>query len=578
MKPTMLRWLAILIAMLAVLDPALTSRRAARPVVSLLATGPGGAATADRVERTLSRRFEVIRGGLGGAAATVLVGTQLPDEPILFPAPTLAVLPAATQAPRITELSLPPVARRDSRIPVDVAVSTTGGQGQQLEVSLEAGGLVVDRRTLDLAQDSVVSRVRLAWVPAAAGAVPVRVMARLSRSRLSAAATGVVDVTGQPFRILVIDSRPSWHSTFVRRAVQEDSRFVVTHRLVTSRGVANLVGTPPSSLVDYRALAGYHAVVVGAADLLGAAEVAGLESYLRLRAGRVLVLLDRRAPGPIDRLLEVPLWRVRRLASPAVVAVDSGELRGTEFAWPASLPPVATAVGAIQGGGEAGRGTPLWSAPVGAGRILVSGALNAWQHRDPGTSDFNRLWRQLIAQLASETPALVEVRIARASLRPGERTVISAAVLGDAAGEAGSFTTGVSARLISSRDTVPVRLWPSVVRGRFTGELVAPRAPGTYRLEVGSDVAGTVLPVVVDPLAAAPQPDESALVTAFAASRGGVALPDADVERLPALLAPAFRGSSRVLTWHPMRSAWWIVPFALALGAEWWWRRRRGLQ
>jgi hypothetical protein len=27
---------------------------------------------------------------------------------------------------------------------------------------------------------------------------------------------------------------------------------------------------------------------------------------------------------------------------------------------------------------------------------------------------------------------------------------------------------------------------------------------------------------------------------------------------------------------HPMRSPWWIVPFGLALGGEWWLRRRRG--
>ena len=27
----------------------------------------------------------------------------------------------------------------------------------------------------------------------------------------------------------------------------------------------------------------------------------------------------------------------------------------------------------------------------------------------------------------------------------------------------------------------------------------------------------------------------------------------------------------------PMRSAWWLPPFALALAGEWWLRRRRGL-
>ena len=29
---------------------------------------------------------------------------------------------------------------------------------------------------------------------------------------------------------------------------------------------------------------------------------------------------------------------------------------------------------------------------------------------------------------------------------------------------------------------------------------------------------------------------------------------------------------------RPMRSAWWILPFAACLSAEWWLRRRRGLR
>ena len=29
---------------------------------------------------------------------------------------------------------------------------------------------------------------------------------------------------------------------------------------------------------------------------------------------------------------------------------------------------------------------------------------------------------------------------------------------------------------------------------------------------------------------------------------------------------------------HPMRSPWWILPFTLCLGVEWWMRRRSGLR
>jgi hypothetical protein len=49
------------------------------------------------------------------------------------------------------------------------------------------------------------------------------------------------------------------------------------------------------------------------------------------------------------------------------------------------------------------------------------------------------------------------------------------------------------------------------------------------------------------------------------------------LDALPGLVRAALQAERRRERWHPMRSAWWIVPFAAALGGEWWWRRRRGL-
>jgi hypothetical protein len=62
---TALRVAALLIAVLAVLDPALTSARSARPLVAVVATDPAkDAALSDRVARELGRRFTVARGAL----------------------------------------------------------------------------------------------------------------------------------------------------------------------------------------------------------------------------------------------------------------------------------------------------------------------------------------------------------------------------------------------------------------------------------------------------------------------------------------------------------------------------------
>ena len=47
-----------------------------------------------------------------------------------------------------------------------------------------------------------------------------------------------------------------------------------------------------------------------------------------------------------------------------------------------------------------------------------------------------------------------------------------------------------------------------------------------------------------------------------------------------AMLARAIRPavSPTVTTVYPMRTWWWLLPFAGALSAEWWLRRRAGLR
>jgi hypothetical protein len=82
--------------------------------------------------------------------------------------------------------------------------------------------------------------------------------------------------------------------------------------------------------------------------------------------------------------------------------------------------------------------------------------------------------------------------------------------------------------------------------------------------------------VSVDRRAAHPWFDRDGGLEAFAAAHGGTFVGAADIGPLvDALRAPAARQSARET--RPMRGAWWIVPFAGLLGAEWTLRRRRHL-
>ena len=58
---------------------------------------------------------------------------------------------------------------------------------------------------------------------------------------------------------------------------------------------------------------------------------------------------------------------------------------------------------------------------------------------------------------------------------------------------------------------------------------------------------------------------------------GGDTISASRLGDLPGQIAAVVRPAPRAITWRPMRSPWWILPFTLALAGEWWLRRRRGL-
>src|SRR5690606_33560406 len=149
--------------------------------------------------------------------------------------------------------------------------------------------------------------VRLTFVPAAEGALPLRLKAKIGDEVL-ATADAVVTVSPERWSVLFFDTRPSWTSTFVRRALERDARFDVAFRVITSRAASLAGGQAPQSLADASGLARFDAIVIGAPDGLAQADVAALEAYMRRRGGAVVLLLDGDAAGPYERLTRVAAW------------------------------------------------------------------------------------------------------------------------------------------------------------------------------------------------------------------------------------------------------------------------------
>jgi hypothetical protein len=113
---------------------------------------------------------------------------------------------------------------------------------------------------------------------------------------------------------------------------------------------------------------------------------------------------------------------------------------------------------------------------------------------------------------------------------------------------------------------------PGEIRATFR----APAAPGIYQVTASGDGFTANAPLVVASDVARSGGDDMDLLHAVVESRGGSVIPESRLDELAPALVRAIRPQPRLETWHPMRSAWWILPFAFALGGEWFIRRRSG--
>ena len=593
--PLALRTLAIAIALAGVVDPAVTSARRVRPTVAVIDTAPAegaGAGLADRVARRLEDRFLVVRAAAPNAAAVVVAGDRLPAELTRIGMPGFAVTPAVDgPSIAIVGVSSPARAAAQSRVPVAVSLHVANADRRTVDVALSVNGVTVDQASREVNASDTRLVVPLTLVPSGTGVLRARVSARIAAAatRSSRAVADIlVSVESRAWPVLVFDRRPSWMSTFVRRALEDDPRFVVTSRTVTSTSVATATQAAPTSLTNIDALARFDAIVAGAPETLTADDVRALDGYLRRRAGAVVLLLDAATTGGADRLrhlqplTDVDRWAEQTSAAPVELAAPAdgrAMLLSSELIWPDRLPPGARPMLVRRpptATSNAGPMAVIWQTAIGAGRLVVSGALDSWRYRRQSNLPFDRFWQQTIAAAADASPPPVEVRLDRSVIAPGETTrariAVRDLVLSDSPANA---TTAVSATLEGPDGSRPIRVWPDGAAGHLGAALTA-TSPAEYQLivEVAGERAVVPLAVVVDATSAA-EPD-SDLLAAWTAAHGGIAVTETQLDTLDAALVAALRDERRDETWHPMRAPWWIAPFALLLGGEWWMRRRQG--
>jgi hypothetical protein len=263
------------------------------------------------------------------------------------------------------------------------------------------------------------------------------------------------------------------------------------------------------------------------------------------------------------------------LEQPATLAVTppAASLRASELLVPRSLMPVTEVIARVPGAdASAAAGAPvIVSIPRGDGRLLLSGAMDAWRYRASDDGAFDRFWQSTIAGVALAVPPPIAINTEPRLLQPGDRAELTVRVRSRA-------VASVSASLDHDQ---PIRLLPDPQTGQYRGRFVARDTPGRSSVDVqatGTRSLTASRPLLVQSDVGRVSQTAGPGLGMLAASHRGI---DVTPERLDGL-RPFLNGaiaSHRVpLVRHPMRSTWWIVPFAGCLSAEWWLRRRRGLR
>jgi hypothetical protein len=621
-----LRGGAIVIAILGLVDPVLTLPWREAPVVSVAVVDPvademselpqGALATRDadalraRVIEALGDEFDVREGALADAAAVVLIGDGRSPSPssaiASLPSPngTAPIVAAVVPSPagstaRIVSIDAPKRAHISELTPVTVHVEARGLAGRTSTIVAHAAGLEVARAQhkwsagagTPIEQAAINLNIPSLQTGPARFTISVIDDSKDSTNAATSSATAdvAVEVHDRPLRVLFVNGRPSWATRFIERALDSDPRFSVSTATRVSRGLTATSAGAPASLATSDPDT-FHAIVLGAPELLTKAEADILRAFVRVRGGLLIVAPDRmlEASTPVLDLLPARKFTERLLDEPAALA----PLFASEFAVPDALLPGADT---LLRAGDSVTGSPaIVGSPLGEGYVIVSGALDAWRYRDRAQDGFDRFWRDTISARAATVPDAVEITLAPLVAAPDTPISVQVRVRSSNAASAPNATATIAARLTpaasasgsapsaaapaaaSESTPIPIRLWPDARPSAYHGAINAPSRDGVYAVSVQLDGQST-------PSRASFRVQHDARIArpawpglqAFVEARRGLLVTSDHLDRLIRHLRESIRSDTRHAR-HPLRSAWWILPFAACLGGEWLLRRRRG--
>lgn len=567
-----LRALAVLIAIAGVIDPAIKRRVRAPLAVDVRLPGPShpsfDAAETLRGELVATLGDDFAVDSEAPPQAIVAVGAALVEPQGRTP---IFALPLNDDGIAVQQVEVPAWVAPGQAVRLRARLTARGLAGRTTEITVRLRGAVVASLQHTWTSDEDVFDAVVVFAPPATGPHRVRVIASGPAHR-DAMADALLNVRDEPLRVLAYDARPTWPVTFVRRTLEADGMFEVAATSRTSRPVVTTSGAAPAALGSMN-LHAYDAVLVGALDDLRSDDLRALDRFAAERGGTVIFMPDWRIPDSVRKRFALPASEEVLLDNPVDIDGGVSAVRASElllFAAVESATEIAAAPDAR------GRRSAVVALQHGEGLVIVSGLLDGYRYR--GDEGFDPFWRALVADAAMAARPPIDLRLDPAVARPGDRVTVRAELgAGLLTRNTGATThvPDISAALTTmSGETEAIRLWPGSRVGSFVADV--PSLPaGGYVVRVTAGGASAEVPLlvagdVVQPAHAAPRALEY-----LAHATGGAVLSDVTAVR-HALEAIATGEQNKVV--RPMRSPWWIVPFAGFLGAEWAIRRRAGLK
>jgi hypothetical protein len=604
MRTRLARAVALAIAVAGIADPVITLERRAKAPLTIAVLRPpspgqtsvppggvgglsGGRRSADRLSRALSHSFDV---RVDLVSPTASAAACPPEEACIIVASDGALARRLIgEGATLVGVVQPPTA------PVpDAAIGELRAAGHQhplasgrLNVVVEARGASGSSRIEVLDAGAVVGTATVSWLPPSEAGLtsrqsadidfwPIaeglrRLIVRISplegeRELANNTAEVAVDVSRHAATVLVYEGRPSWATTFVRRALEGDPRFRL--RTVSRLGPDISVSASPGLRLDAGVLEAARAVIIGAPEELSASQVALLERFVRGRGGSLVLVPDRALSGAVARL--VPARVRERLERESVVV---GPLRASELLVFPSVPVAARVIAATSD-----QAAVVVAAPLGAGRLVLSGALDAWRHRDADEGRFDAFWQALVADAVLAAGDTFDLIVTPRAARPGDD--IQIAVVHRALSPEPGPLAVVAEIACDGRAAQPLRLWPAGERrleGVFRAAFEGPCRVNA-RMTVPEQRQAEVPVLVSADVSPAPDRWRASAPVRLARAFGAPMVTEGDEDVLVTYARAHAAARREAIPVHPMRSPLWIVPFAVCLGGEWWLRRRRGLR